>query len=269
MVLDFIARAFIAGIVTAIIAPLIGTFLVVRRYSNIADTLAHVSFLGVACGVALNIHPFISSIVVTTAASIGLEYVRRKKQIGADMTLSFFLYASLALALVLLSVRPTPGVDISSLLFGSITTVSLTDMWTMLALGGFVILTMMFLYKEYFVVSFNEDVARADGLPVTFLNMSMMVIAALVVAITMRIIGLLLIGALMTIPVFGAFQFKQSFIRTIIVSIVIALVSVVSGLSASLYIDIPSGSAIVLILTLVFLIALGVRYCLRKLGRIE
>lgn len=259
MLFDFLTRAFIAGIITAIIAPFIGTFLVVRRYSHMADTLAHVSLLGVALGVALNIHPFFTSVVVAGAASVGLEYVRRSKQLGADMTLSLFLYASLAVALLLLNIFPSPTADISSLLFGAITTVSMTDIWIMVGLSSGVVALLLIFYKELVVVSFDEDMARADGLPVTFLNLLIMIIAALVVAITMRIVGLLLIGALMTIPVYSAFQFKRSFRVTVIMSIAIAIISVVCGLLGSLQFDIPSGASVVLVATGIFLLSLVIR----------
>lgn len=269
MLFDFLTRAFIAGIITATIAPLIGTFLVVRRYSHMADTLAHVSLLGVALGVALSIHPFISSIFVASVASVGLEYVRRSRNLGADMTLSLFLYASLALALVLFNLNPSPAADLTSLLFGSITTVSMTDLGIMAVLGVSVIITVLIFYKEFFVVSFDEDIARADGLPVTFLNIIIMLIAALVVAVAMRIVGLLLIGALMTMPVYCAFQYKKSFKITVLIGIAIALIAVASGLSASMYVDIPSGAAIVLVVTIIFLGTLVARHRFLKKNLIQ
>ena len=252
----FMIRAFIAGGIIAVIAPLIGTFLVVRRYSLMFDTLAHVSLAGVAIGLLLNTQPVPVAVGVTIIAALGIEYLRDKKAIFGESVLAIFLSGSLAIAVVLMSIANGLNVDLLSYLFGSITTVTNLDLYFIVGLGLIVVSTVVLLYKELFLVAFDEEIAQANGLPVRFFNNIIIILAAVTVALSMRIVGALLIGALMVIPVVTAVQARRGFLHTIILSIIIASLSVFLGLFTSYYLDLASGGTIVVHALAFFIISL-------------
>src|SRR3990167_1667813 len=198
---DFMIRAFIAGIAVAIIAPLIGTFLVVRRYSLMADTLAHVALLGVAIGFLLHIHPLLTAVITSVGAGLGMEKLRKHKKLSGDSILALFLSGSLAIAVVLISVSRGFTVNLFSFLFGSIATVSVSDLYFIVALGLISVLTILGFYKELFLVSLDDEIAKANGIHTDVFNGIIVVLAALSVSLAIKIVGALLIGALMVIPV--------------------------------------------------------------------
>lgn len=254
---DFMVRAFEAGIAIGIIAPLIGTFLVVRRYSLMADTLAHVSFAGVAIGLLLKINPIFSAIGLSVVAAFGIESLRNARRIFGESVLALFLSGSLALAVIILSLAKGFNANLFSYLFGSISTVSTTDLWVTLVLAVIVFLDVVFLYKEIFFASFDAELAEASGLPVKIINITMVMLAAVAIALSIRIVGVLLIGALMVIPSISAMQYGKGFRTTLILSVIFSLFSVITGLFASYYFNLASGGAIVLVALCIFLISLG------------
>jgi len=255
---DFMIRAFEAGIAIGIVAPLIGMFLVVRRYSLMADTLAHVSFAGVAMGLLLQINPIFSAIGFSVVAAFGIESLRSSGRIFGESVLALFLSGSLALAVIILSLAKGFNANLFSYLFGSISTVSTADLWVIIALAVIVFLDVIFLYKELFFTSFDPELAEASGLPVKVINITMVMLAAVAVAISIRIVGVLLIGALMVIPVISAMQYGRGFRDTLILSVIFSLISVVVGLFASYYFDLASGGAIVMVALIIFLLSLAV-----------
>jgi zinc transport system permease protein len=234
---DFMVRAFIAGVITALIAPTIGIFLVTRRYSYMADTLAHVSLAGLAIGYLLGFQPILTAI----------EGLRASRRLFGETALSLFLSGGLSVAAVLLSVGKTANLNLGSLLFGSITTVSKTDVITIAVLATFVIVIIVLLYKELFAVSFDEELAESSGFKVRLINNLLVILAAMTVSLALRTVGVLLVGALMIIPVVAALQWQRGFLQTLIFSIVISLFSVVTGIVISFYLGFASGGTIVLI----------------------
>ena len=254
---DFMVRAFEAGIAIAVVAPLIGMFLVVRRYSLMADTLAHVSFAGVATGLFLNLNPIFTAIGMSVAAAFGIEALRNSRRIFGESVLALFLSGSLAIAVIIISLSDGFNANLFGYLFGSITTVSVQDLWVIVALAVIVFLDVVFLYKELFFTSFDSELAAASGLPVRAINLTMIILAAVAVAISIRIVGVLLIGALMVIPVISAMQYGRGFRFTLILSVIFSLISVIVGLFASFYLDLASGGAIVLVALIIFLLSLA------------
>lgn len=250
---DFMIRAFAAGVIIAVIAPLIGMFLVVRRYSLIADTLSHVSLLGVAGSILLKINPIIGALVTTILSSFGMEELRASKKIFGESVLALFLSGSLALALIVIGLAHGLNVNFFSYLFGSITTVSSEDILLMSLFGMIVIGTILVTYQQLFLISFDEELAKASGLPVKIYNFLLMILAAITVSLAMRVVGILLVGALMVIPVIAAMQYGLSFVKTQILAIAISLAAIIIGLYLSFYIDLPSGGTIV-VMTIIFFI---------------
>lgn len=253
---SFLVRAFEAGIVIALIAPLIGIFLVLRRYSLIADTLAHVSLAGVALGLLLNINPLLTAFGVSTVASVLIERLRLSKRVYSDAALSVFLSGSLAVALILLSIAHGFSVNLFNYLFGSIVTVSQTDLYIISGIGCVVIAGVYIAYKELLYVSFDEEAAQVAGIPTRLINVLLIMLAGLTVSISIPIVGALLIAALIVIPVLTALQFKLSFKKTIFVAEILSIFSVVVGIFASFYLNLSAGGTIVLLLVAFFGISL-------------
>lgn len=249
-------RALIAGLIIGIIAPVIGTFLVVRRYSVMADTLAHVSLVGVAIGILSGFNPVITATLTSVIVALGIDSIRSSKKIFGESILALFLSASLAVASVLISFAHGFNANLFSYLFGSITTVSQTDLYFMAALGLIVLAIILLIYKELFLISFDEELAQANGINVKLFNRIMIILAAVTVSIAMRIVGVLLIGALMVIPVITAMQFGRGFKKTLILSVIFSVISVITGLFTSYYLDLASGGTIVIVALILFLISL-------------
>ena len=253
---DFIIRAFAAGLITAVIAPAIGMFLVVRRYSLMADTLAHVSLVGVAIGLLAGVSPVVGSLIVAVIASVAIESLRESKKIFGESILALFLSGGLAVAVVIISLGHGFSVNLMSYLFGSITTVTASDIGIIAVAGVLIMAVLVVFYKEFFCVAFNEELAAASGVNVRVLNIMLIVLAAITVSLSMRIVGALLIGALMIIPTVSAIQFKMGFKQTMALGIGISIFCVISGLFASYYLNLASGGTIVVIALLVFGVSL-------------
>lgn len=253
----FILRGLEAGLIIAIIAPLIGIFLILRRYSLIADTLAHVSLAGVAAGLLLGINPVITAIGAAVLSSTAIERLRLSKRVYGESALAIFLSGSLALAIILLSFGRGRSSDIFNYLFGSIVTVTSGDILLIGGLGVLVIVLLFLFYKELVYVTFDEEAAQVSGIPTRFINILLIVLAALTVALSIPIIGVLLISALVVVPVVAALQLRKSFAVTIIWAEAFSIFSVVAGVIASFYLNIATGGAIVLITIAIFLTTLA------------
>lgn len=252
----FIVRGFEAGIIIALIAPLIGIFLVLRRYSLIADTLSHVSLAGVAIGFILNINPLITAIIAAVLSSVVIERLRITKRIFGESALAIFLSGSLALAIVLISFGHGFSVDLFNYLFGSITTVKQTDVYIIALLGVLVIAAIIAFYKELVFVTLDEEAAKVNGIPTRLINILLIILAAFTVALAIPIVGVLLIAALIVIPVVAALQLRKSFKQTILYAEMISLFSVIVGIYASYYLNLSPGGTIVLIALVIFIITL-------------
>jgi zinc transport system permease protein len=237
---DFMIRAFLAGTVIAVTAPLIGTYLVVRRYSLMADTLAHVSLLGVTIGFLLNIYPLLSAVIISVLSAILIEKIRRTKRIPGDALLAMF------------NLMCGAGMNLFAFLFGSVATVSVSDLYLITILSFLIIIFLNYFKKDLFLSSLDEDIARVDGVEVSLLNYILVILTAICVSLSIKIIGTLLVGALIVIPVMTAINFKKGFYFTKNLSILISLFSVISGLFLSYYLGVPSGGAVVAVLLIFF-----------------
>lgn len=253
---SFVIRGLEAGIIVALIAPLIGIFLVLKRYSLIADTLAHVSLAGVALGFLLNINPILSALGVTVLSSIGIEKLKNSSRIYGESALALFLSGSLALATVLLSLGKGFNANLLNYLFGSIVTVTQTDVYTIFGLAIIVATILGIFYKELLYISFDEESAKVAGVPVRFINIVLILLAALTISLSIPIVGVLLIAALIVIPVITAIQLRQSFAKTLLWAEVFSVFSVVSGIYTSFIFNLSTGGTIVLLMLGIFLLIL-------------
>jgi zinc transport system permease protein len=252
----FVVRGLEAGIIIALVAPLIGMFLVLRRYSLIADTLSHVSLAGVAVGLLLGVNPILTAIAAAAVSSVAIERLRTTRRVYGESALAIFLSGSLAVAVVLIGLAHGFNVDLFNYLFGSIVTVKQTDVVVILVLGSFVIAAIILFYKELVFISFDEEAAQVSGIPTRLINTVLIILAALTVSLAIPIVGILLISALIVIPVVAALQLRRSFLETILYAEVFSIFSVVAGIVLSFYLNLSTGGTIVLLTLAIFLAAL-------------
>jgi zinc transport system permease protein len=251
----FMQRALLAGAIIGTIAPLIGVFLVLRRLSLIADTLSHVALAGVAGALLLRAHPLAGALVASVAGAIGIERLRVSGRLFGETALAIFLSGGFAVAVVLISLANGFNNDLFAYLFGAITTVRPADLALIAGLGLIVLIALGALHKELFAITFDEESARVQGVPVDGINLLLTVMTAVTVVVAMRIVGILLTSALMVVPAATALRLATSFRHTLVVSVACSLVAVALGMVASFYFDIAAGGAIVLVALLQFGIA--------------
>ena len=232
---EFMQRAWLAGLIVAVICPLIGSFLVLRRQSMIGDGLGHIAFAGVAGGALMGWQPVLSAAAVTVLGALVIEWVRTRLAAFSEMILAIFFYSGIGLAVVFTSMNRMGGFNLSSILFGSLMTISSSDLWIVAGLGIFACIFVVLFYRPLQYLTFDETSARVAGLPADRLNMWLAVLTALTVALSMRIVGLLLVSAMMVIPVACALQTARSFAGTIYGGIAYGLVIVSGGLTLSYY----------------------------------
>lgn len=252
----FIIRGLEAGILIGLIAPLIGLFLVLRRYSLMADTLAHVSLVGVAIGLLTGISPLVTALISSVVSSVLVERLRNSKRVYGESALAIFLSGSLAIAVILINISHGFKVDLFSYLFGSIVTVKASDIAIILLLGLIVLGLVVTFFKELVYISFDEESAQVSGIPTHRINLLLIILSAVTISIAIPIVGILLITALIVIPVVTALQLKKSFKLTLLWAEVFSVASVVLGIVEAYYLKISAGGAIILTALIFFLAVL-------------
>ncbi len=253
---DFMQRAFIAGIIIAILASISGTFIVLRRYSLIGETLAHSALLGVAIGLVAEYNPLWSAVVFALISAWLVEYLRSAFSIYSDAILAILLSGSLALAIILVSLGGAFNNSLFSYLFGSILSVSSEDIVVISIFGAISLVILLLFSKEFYFIAYDEEIAKTSGVKVNLLNFLLVSIVAVIIALSIRVVGSLLISALMIIPTIAALQFRVGFLKTVLFSLVIALSSVISGMTLSFYFSLPSGATIVMCVLCIFILSL-------------
>jgi zinc transport system permease protein len=258
LILDypFMQRALLAALLVGITAPAVGIYLVQRRLALIGDGIGHVALTGVALGVLTGWAPVLTALVLAVGGAVAIELIRAYGRASADIALAVMFYGGIAGGVLLIGLSPsgTPA-NLSAYLFGAITTTSDQDVWTFAALSVVVLGLMAVLAPRLFAVSNDEEYARASGMNVLALNTLLAVLTAATVVISMRIVGLLLISALMIVPNAVGQVVARSFRGTLLTAIVVGVVVSVAGTTTSFYADTPSGATIVLLAIGVFLLA--------------
>ena len=212
---EFMQRAFIVGVVISLITPLLGIFVVLKRYSMLADTLAHISLLGIAAGIIMGYSPTITTIITVLILAWLIEYLRSYYNFYSDSLLSLFLSGSLSLSIILISLSDNFNASLLSYLFGSILSVQ-TDEIIIISLTGLLIgLIMLFFIYDYVYLTLDEEVAQVAGVKVKLLNFLFLTLVSLLIAFSIHVIGSLLIGALIVIPVISALQYRKGFFITL------------------------------------------------------
>lgn len=254
---DFMLRALLAGLMVGVICPAVGVFLVMRRYAYMADTLAHVSLAGIAVGLLLNVSPSLLTTAVALLAALFVERLRAAGRLYGEAVLALVMSSGLALAVVLISLARGFNIDIMSYLFGSILTVGRGDLLLILLAGVLVLGLIAGYFKELYFISFDEECARVAGLPVDRLNLIFILAVALTVSVALRVVGTLLVGALMVIPVVTAQLLAGNFRQVFFFSLILGMLVSLGGLTASYYLGTASGGSIVLLAAALFVLVQG------------
>jgi zinc transport system permease protein len=254
---DFMIRALIGGIILSILAPIIGIFVVLKRYAMLSDTLAHVSLLGVSIGIILNISPTVSTIIIVLIVTWLIEILRYKYKIYSDSLLAMILSISLALSIILVSLSNSFNSSLLSYLFGSILAITNYDIYMLIVLGIFIIGFIYIYLQDFIYLSLDENVAKISGVKTKILNSVLIITVGLLVALSIHIIGSLLIGSMIVIPVISALQLKLGFVQTLFSAITISVMATLSGLFLSFFYAIPSGASIVAFSILIFILILA------------
>jgi zinc transport system permease protein len=249
---DYMQLALVAGVVVGACAPLIGTFLVQRRLSLLGDGIGHLAFAGVAAGLLLGIWPVWAALVVAVTGALGLERLRSRGQASADLALALFLYSGIAAGVVLVGLSDSFNAGLLTYLFGGILTVTRQDVLVVAALGVVIVTAVTVCGRALFAVVLDEESSRVGGLPVDGLNSLLAALAAVTVVAAMRVVGILLVAALMVLPVATAQALARSFRATLWLSAVVGVVSVVIGLAAARIWGLAPGGTIVLVAAAAF-----------------
>lgn len=269
---EFLQNAFLAGMIIGLIAPLLGVFIVVRRLSLIADALSHVTLAGIAGSLYLSqsvvglatLNPLYLGIVAAVGGSMLIEKLRRLYKHFEELSIPIIMSAGLGLSAIFISLAQGFSTDLFSYLFGSVSAVSRQDLWIVIGIAVMVLVFIFLLYKELFVLSFDDEYAKASGLPVKVIHTIFMIITALVIAASMRIVGILLVSSLITLPVAASIRIAKSFKQTIVYAIVFGELAVIVGLVTAFYLNLAPGGTIVITSILILLIVLIVKKIMNK-----
>ncbi len=262
---DFMQRALVAALLVGITAPLVGIYLVQRRLALIGDGIGHVALTGVALGFLTGTAPVVTALVCAVLGAVVIELVRARGRTGADVALAVMFYGGIAGGVVLigLSGNGTPA-NLNAFLFGAITTTTTADLTVFAVLSLVVLVVAVGLAPQLFAVSNDEEYARATGMNVLALNLALAALTAATVVISMRVVGLLLISALMILPNAVSQVLARSFRSSMLTAVTVGVVVSVGGTVVSYYADTPSGGTIVLLAIAVFALA-GLAGTLRRL----
>jgi zinc transport system permease protein len=264
---EFLQNAFLTGIIIGVIAPLLGVFIVVRRLSLIADALSHVTLAGIAASLLLEkkfmmfsgLNPLYMGMIFSVSGSLFIEKLRTVYKHYQELAIPIILSGGIGLGAIFISLADGFNTDLFGYLFGSVSAVSRTDLYTILLISIFVITAIILLYKELFLLSFDEEHAKASGIAVKRIHFVFIIMVALVIASSMRVVGILLVSSLMTLPVAASIRIAKGFKQTIFFSVLFGETSVIGGLVLSYYLDIAPGGTIVMIAVFILIITIMVK----------
>ena len=256
---DFLLYALLAGLGVALVAGPLGCFVVWRRMAYFGDTLAHSALLGVSLGVLLDINLNITVIAIPLAMAIGLVFLEKRGFLSLDTLLGILSHSALAAGLVVISLLPGVRVDLMSLLFGDLLAVTKNDLWVIYTVSAAVLALLGLLWKQLINITVDPELAAVEGTNVTLVSTALMLITALVIALAMKVVGVLLITALLIIPAATARRVSQTPEQMAVAASLIAMLTVVIGLAMSWNLDTPAGPSVVISASFLFCLSLAYR----------
>ncbi len=248
----FFQRALLAGVFIAAACALLGVFLILRRDAMVGHGLAHVTFAGIALGLFLKIIPLATALVIAILTALGIMKLKEKAGLYGDTAIAIFSSVGFALGIMLVTLAHSFNVDLFSYLFGDILTIDATEVYLSVGLAAVVVLTVILNYRRFMYMTFDRDAAKASGVKVERLDILLTVLTAVTVVLGMKVVGILLVSALVVIPAAAGLQLASNFKQAIILSSVVALVSVLAGLFLSFFLDFPASGTIVVLSFLFF-----------------
>lgn len=251
----FMQRAFAAGLMVAVLCPTIGIFLVLRRLSMIGEMFCHVSLAGVALGIFTGVYPLATAVGLSLVAAAVLEVLRRTYRMFGDLAIALMISFGVSLAVILISLAQAFNAALFSYLFGSVIAITRQDLRLILILGVVVLVLVYALHKELFIIAFDEEGARAAGVRVDLVNALFVVATALTITLSMRVVGILLVSSLITVPVAAALQLSRSYRATVLYSYIFAILAVLLGLIIAFHADLAPGGSIVFTSLGIFVVA--------------
>ncbi|MEI0594670.1 metal ABC transporter permease [Brachyspira pilosicoli] len=260
---EFMRRAFLVGVLLAIIIPSIGVVVVLKRLSMIGDAISHTSLAGVTFGLVFNINPILASMIFCVLSALSIEFIRKKIARYGEMSIAIIMSFAIGLA-GLLSGFVSNNANFNSFLFGSIVAISDFELKLVVIISIISILIFIFLYKEIFYITFNERLAKLSGVPVNRINFIFTILTAIVVSISARAVGALIVSSMMVVPVACSMQVANSYKKTIIYAVLFNLVFTVLGIFISYYQGLKPGSTIVLISVISFVLIAIIKFFLNK-----
>lgn len=243
---SFMQRAFIVGILISVITPCIGVIVVLKRMSMIGDALSHSSLAGVTAGLAFGINPIASAVIFSIMSAFGMERIRKSFPRYSEISIAVITSMGVGIAGIL-SGFVKNAASLNSFLFGSIVAITDFELFMVIGLSFLVIFVFILLYKELFYTTFDEESAKFSGVPVKSINFVFTLLTAITISISSRAVGTLVISSLIVLPVASAMQITKSYKQTVILSIIFAVFSTISGLYISYYANFKPGGTIVLI----------------------
>lgn len=254
----YMQRALIGALVIGLAAPALGIYLVQRRLALIGDGVGHMALTGVGAGLLLNRSPVLAAVIVASLGAITVELVRARGRTSGDLALALLFYGGIAGGVMLVGLSDSTSASLNAYLFGSLSTISPTDLTTIVVLGAAILVTMLALRPALFAICHDEEYARVSGLPVRALNLLLAVATAVTVTIAMRAVGVLLISALMVVPVAAAQQVTRGFRSTMTAAMALGLFAAGSGVYVAANADTAPGASVVLMAIASFaVVALG------------
>lgn len=261
----FMQRALITAILVGIICAVVGVYIVLKKMAFIGAGISHSAFGGVALGFLLGFNPIVVAIPFSLATALVIGWISRRGKISEDTAIGILFASTMALGVLFIGLGRGYNVDLFGYLFGSILAVSNFDLWLILGMSFLIIGIILIFFKELLFISFDEELARVSGLPVTGLYYLLLSLIAITIILSIKIVGIILVSALLVIPAAAAYQITKRFRTMMLVSVILGIVSGVSGLFLSYYLDLASGATIVLVATVIFFICLAFSWKRRRL----
>lgn len=254
--LEFMQRAFLAGIILAPVLALLGSFVTLRKMSFFADGVAHASLLGVALSMLVGIAPFNGALIIGVIFGIIIFLLERYTSIASDAVIGIIFTTGLALGIILISMQPGYQPDLISFLFGNILAVTWGNVWTIGLFSLGILSSIIVMFKKFILTSLSEELAWSSGMSTAWINLLFYILLSVAVVLGVKLLGIILVSALLITPSVTAKLVTHSFRSYVISSVIFSLLAFIGGLFASYYLDLPSGASIVLAATIIFIITL-------------
>ncbi len=254
--MEFMQRAFIAGMVLAPLLAVLGSFMTLRKLSFFADGIAHASLLGVAIAIIVGILPFIGALIIGILLGITMYFLEKHSKLASDTVVGIVFTTGMALGIILVSLQPGYQPELISFLFGNILAVTWADIWTITALSFGILLIVYIFFRQFILISLSKEMAWTSGIHTKYLDLLFYIFLSLAVVLGVKLLGIILVSALLIIPPVTSKLIARSFYSYVLFAIIFAFISFIVGLFSSYHLDLPSGASIVVSATIIFVFVL-------------